>query len=216
MSKGQKNKQGCLISVEGADGAGKSTQIDHIASVLTDNNIKATVTREPGGTPLGEALRDALLHNKGAALLPDTELLLMFAARAEHYAQVIAPALQIGSWVISDRFSDASYAYQGASGVPQSRIEQLERWVLGDFKPHLSLLFDLPIEIGLSRVDTRGEKDRFEQEGLNYKQAVRDIYLERAAAEPQRIKVIDASLEVEQVSALVGSTLQQFIDDKRT
>jgi dTMP kinase len=180
--------------------------------VLVDHGYQTLITREPGGTALGEALREVLLNGGEMAIGADAELMLMFAARAQHHEEVIQPALKKGEWVISDRFTDASYAYQGARGMSQQRIKQLEAWCLGSFQPHLTLLLDLPLELGLARVDQRGEKDRFEREDSQYKQQVREIYLQRAAHEPGRIKVINASGGVRQVSDQVTAHLTAFLN----
>ncbi len=203
---------GKFISIEGGDGAGKSTQLQVIGDTLRSNNIEFIQTREPGGTPVGEVLRDLLLRQTEHALSDDTELLLMFAARAEHVNVVIKPALQQGKWVISDRFSDASFAYQGARGLDLSRIQSLADWVLQGFLPDLTLLFDLPVEQGLQRVNTRGEQaDRFENESINYKARVQNIYRARAIAEPGRIHSIDASRDIQGVSDQVREQIQAFI-----
>ena len=203
-----------FVSVEGSDGAGKSTQITTVSSWLAKQGNEFIVTREPGGTPLGEALRNILLHDGTMDICPDAELLMMFAARAQHYQKIIQPALQSGIWVISDRFTDASFAYQGARLLSSERIQELERWTLGEVKPDLTLLLDLPLEIGLSRVAMRGEKDRFELEDLDYKKRVRQIYLDRAQQEPERFRVIDASQSVAAVTATIEDCLQQFIADQ--
>ncbi len=203
---------GKFISIEGGDGAGKSTQLQVIAETLQANGIEFVMTREPGGTPVGELLRDLLLNQTEHVLSDDTELLLMFAARAEHVSSVIKPALEKGEWVVSDRFSDASFAYQGARGLALSRIQNLADWVLQGFTPDLTLFFDLPLEQGLERVDNRGEADRFEKEPLCYKGRVQEIYRERAAAEPERILPIDASRDIEGVSRQVRKKIQAYID----
>lgn len=204
-------KYGRFISIEGGDGAGKSTQLEIIADTLQQSDIELVMTREPGGTPIGEQLRALLLEQGEHSIADETELLLMFAARAEHVNTLIKPALAQGKWVVSDRFSDASFAYQGASGVSLERIQALSDWVLQGFAPNLTLLFDLSIEQGLERVDRRGAQDRFEQESLAYKRQVQDIYLQRAAAEPERIKLIDASCNITDVSAQVQEKVQAFI-----
>jgi dTMP kinase len=203
---------GKFISIEGGDGAGKSTQLQVIGDTLRSNNIEFIQTREPGGTPVGEVLRDLLLNQTEYALSDDTELLLMFAARAQHVSSVIKPALKQGKWVISDRFSDASFAYQGARGLDLSRIQSLADWVLQGFVPHLTLFFDLPLEQGLKRVDNRGPADRFENESIVYKTRVQEIYRDRARAEPGRISAIDASLDIGGVSAQVRERIQIYID----
>jgi dTMP kinase len=204
-------KYGRFISIEGGDGAGKSTQLEVIADTLQQSDIEVVMTREPGGTPVGEQLRALLLEQGEHSIADETELLLMFAARAEHVNTLIKPALEQGKWVVSDRFSDASFAYQGASGVSLERIQALSDWVLQGFAPNLTLLFNLSIEQGLERVDRRGAQDRFEQESLAYKRQVQDIYLQRAAAEPERIKLIDASRKITDVSAQVQEKVQAFI-----
>jgi len=204
---------GRFISIEGGDGAGKSTQLTVIAGILRVHGIEFVMTREPGGTPLGESLRALLLNQTGEILAKDTELMLMFAARAQHVEAVIKPALARGAWVVSDRFSDASFAYQGAQGLSLERIQALSDWVLQGFMPDLTLLFDLPVEQGFARVNQRGEQqDRFEQEPLAYKQRVREIYRSRADAEPQRIRIIDSSSDIESVSQQVEQQLSAFIE----
>lgn len=182
--------RGKFITLEGIDGAGKSTHISGIANFLRGRGRKVVVTREPGGTPLGEKLRAVLLSQ---AMTIDTEALLMFAARREHIARVIAPALAQGSWVISDRFTDATYAYQGSGGgMAKDRIAVLERWVHDGLLPDLTLVFDVPIEVALARLP-KNRNDRFESEDQAYFERVRAGYLERAAAEPHRVRVVDGS-----------------------
>ncbi|MGA7951369.1 MAG: dTMP kinase [Thiobacillaceae bacterium] len=183
--------EGKFISLEGVDGAGKSTHLEHVAQYLRNKGRQVVLTREPGGTDLGERLRDLLL-NRGA-MHPDTEALLMFAARREHVEQVIRPALARGDWVVSDRFTDASYAYQcGGRGIAEQRLKQLEDWVLQGFKPDLTLVFDVPTEVAALRRGQVREADRFEQEARDFFQRVRDAYLTRARREPGRIKIINA------------------------
>ncbi|MGB5080868.1 MAG: dTMP kinase [Burkholderiales bacterium] len=182
--------RGKFISLEGIDGAGKSTHVDGIAQSLRARGKEVVVTREPGGTPLGEKLRTLLLSHP---MHIETETLLMFAARREHIAQVVGPALAEGRWVVSDRFTDATYAYQGAGGgVPQERIAALERWVQGALRPDVTIIFDAPVEVARARLG-KDRNDRFEQEGARFFERVRAGYLERAAAEPDRIRVVDAS-----------------------
>lgn len=200
-----------FISIEGGDGAGKSTQLEVIAETLRQNNIETVMTREPGGTVIGELLRGLLLEQGEHNIDDETELMLMFAARAEHVNTLIRPALAAGKWVVSDRFSDASFAYQGARGVALARIEALSDWVLQGFAPDLTLLFDLSVAQGLARVDSRGALDRFEQESMAYKQRVQDIYLQRAAAAPERMKLIDASGDIAAVSTQVKDKILAFI-----
>ena len=188
--------RGKFITLEGIDGAGKSTHVGGIADFLRGRGREVVVTREPGGTPLGEKLRAVLLSQ---AMTIDTETLLMFAARREHIAQVIAPALAQGRWVICDRFTDATYAYQGSGGgMAKDRIAVLERWVHDGLRPDLTLVFDVPVEVALARLP-KERKDRFESEDKAYFERVRAGYLERAAAEPHRVRVVDGSRPVNNV-----------------
>ena len=203
--------QGKFISIEGGDGAGKTTQLDIITTVLHQHNIEFILTREPGGTPIGEKLRALLLDHQGDTIGDETELLMMFAARAEHVSTVIKPALALGKWVVSDRFVDASFAYQGARGLSLKRIDALAKWVLQGFSPDLTLLLELPVEQGLERVNKRGAQDRFEQTSIDYKQRVLEIYRQRVSAEPTRIKRIDASLALSEVSHQVRDQMSDFI-----
>lgn len=197
-----------FITFEGVDGAGKSTGLDWFVDTLRQRGIDLLVTREPGGTPLGEQLREILLKQPMHA---ETEAMLMFAARREHVEQVIRPALQRGTWVISDRFSDASFAYQGGGrGVPLAKLEQLEQWVHGDLQPDLTLLFDIPIEVARQRLANNVSLDRFEQERGEFFERVRQAYLARAAKTPQRFAVIRAEktmAEVQQQLANIVATL---------
>ena len=198
---------GKFISLEGVDGAGKSTHLEYLAQYLRDKGRTVVLTREPGGTELGERLRELLLHR--GAMHADTEALLMFAARREHVEQVIKPALARGDWVISDRFTDASYAYQcGGRGIAEQRLTQLEDWVLQGFKPSLTLVFDVPAEVAAQRRGQAREADRFEQEARDFFQRVRDAYLARARREPQRIKVIDADRPI----AVIRQDLAQILE----
>src|SRR5512142_1130386 len=182
--------QGKFITFEGVDGAGKSTGLEWFAAALRKRGIDLLVTREPGGTPLGERLREILLNQPMHA---ETEALLMFAARREHIEQVIRPAMARGTWVISDRFSDASFAYQGGGrGLDVSRLEQLEQWTHGGFQPDLTLLFDIPVEVARQRLSNNATLDRFEQERGEFFERVRQAYLARAAKTPHRYAVIRA------------------------
>jgi dTMP kinase len=186
-----------FITFEGVDGAGKSTGLDWFADALRQRGIDLLVTREPGGTPLGEQLREILLNQP---MHIETEAMLMFAARREHVEKVIRPALQRGTWVISDRFSDASFAYQGGGrGVPLVKLEQLEQWVHGELQPDLTLLFDIPIEVARQRLSNNVSLDRFEQEKGEFFERVRQAYLARAAKSPQRITVIHAEKSLQEV-----------------
>lgn len=196
--------RGKFITLEGIDGAGKSTHVGGIADFLRGKGKEVVVTREPGGTALGEKLRAVLLSQEMSI---DTETLLMFAARREHIAEVIAPALAEGRWVVSDRFTDATYAYQGAGGgMAKDRIAALERWVQDGLKPDLTLVFDVPVEVALSRL-SRDRADRFESENRGYFERVRAGYLERAAAEPGRVRVVDGARPIEEVKKSIEKIL---------
>jgi dTMP kinase len=186
-----------FITFEGVDGAGKSTHLEWFADVLRQRGINLLVTREPGGTPLGERLREILLNQPMHA---ETETLLMFAARRQHVEEVIRPALQRGTWVISDRFSDASFAYQGGGrGVSLAKLEQLEQWVHADLQPDLTLLFDIPVEVARQRLANNISLDRFEQEQGAFFEKVRQAYLARSQKTPARFAVIHAENTLEQV-----------------
>jgi len=200
--------RGKFITIDGLEGAGKSTQIDFIKKYLSDRNRDVFLTREPGGTDLGERLRALLLDKNIDAMNSDTELLLMFAARNEHVKKVIVPKLEQGVWVISDRFTDASYAYQGGGRrIPLERIGELEQWTLQDFVPDMTFLLDLDVELGLSRVEQRGEKDRFEEEHKDFFNKVREIFSNRASKYPERIKLIDASKNIDETSSQIKKIL---------
>lgn len=201
-------ERGRFIVLEGGEGVGKSTNLPIIQEYLQDRGIPVRMTREPGGTALGEQIRTLLLQ--GQAMPIDSELLLMFAARAAHLAEVIRPALQNGVWVVSDRFTDATYAYQGGGrGIPAARIATLETWVQGDLRPDLVLLLDAPVEIGRQRLSARGgSPDRFEQERTAFFERVRQIYLRRAQAPNYRI--IDASQPLAQVRADLLAHIEEF------
>ncbi len=205
--------RGQFITVEGGEGAGKSSNLEYITQLLQKAGIDVVFTREPGGTPLGEDVRKLLLGHKHTGMAHDTELLLMFAARAEHLAQIIEPALEAGHWVLCDRFTDASYAYQGGGrGIPQDKIAALESWVQRGMEPDLTLLLDLPIEVGLERAGRRSEPDRFESEQQAFFQSVRRCYLEIAAKAPARVKVIDASQELTLVQQQIAVEINKFIE----
>ena len=192
---------GKFITFEGIDGAGKSTHIETAAALVRQRGVEVVVTREPGGTPLGEKLRALLLSEPMSV---ETETLLMFAARCEHVATVIAPALARGAWVISDRFTDATLAYQGGGrGVAQDKIEVLANWVHANTNPDVTLLFDLPREIAEQRLAGGRSPDRFERERTEFHALVRDQYLRLAAANPARFRVIDASLSQNSIKVLI-------------
>ena len=203
--------RGRFITVEGAEGVGKTSNIDFIRDYLESIGKTVVVTREPGGTELGEKIRALLLDRNHNTMSDDTELLLMFAARSQHIHEVIQPALQKGNWVLCDRFTDATYAYQGGGrGVSSDRIEVLEHWVQQELQPDLTILLDLPVELGLQRAADRSTPDRFESEQVEFFKRVRDMYLQRAAAEPQRFVVIDASQELAAVQRDVETALQEY------
>jgi dTMP kinase len=206
--------RGKFITIEGQDGAGKTTNIEVIKSYLEAVSIPFVHSREPGGTALGESIRDLILNSGDERIGDKAELLLMFAARAQHIQDVIEPALARGDWVLCDRFTDATYAYQGGGrGMPMNHISELEEFVQGRLKPDLTVLLDLPVELGERRAGQRSEPDRFEQLQLDFKQSVRDCYLARASAEPDRIKVIDASQSIDAVSRAIDATLEVFVDN---
>jgi dTMP kinase len=195
-------KPGRLITLEGGEGAGKSTNARYIQSWLEQRGRAVLLTREPGGSPLAEAIRDVVLRSWPEGMPPVTEALLMFAARAAHLRNTIQPALNAGADVVCDRFVDSSHAYQGAgNGFPPAALETLEKMVLEDFRPDLTIVFDLDPKLGLQRARSRGEQNRFEDETLAFMQRVRDCFLERARATPARYAVLDAGRELVQVQS---------------
>lgn len=204
---------GLFITLEGPEGAGKSTNREYLAERLRERGVDVLLTREPGGTPLAERIRELLLDPSGEPMAADTELLLVFAARAQHLQQVIRPALAKGCVVLCDRFTDATYAYQGGGrGLSIERIAQLEQFVQGELRPDLTLIFDLPVEVGLARAAARGRLDRFEQEGRGFFEAVRQAYLQRAAQAPQRYRVLDAGQTLAQVQADIDALLPSLLE----
>ncbi|HHC72125.1 MAG TPA: dTMP kinase [Thiotrichales bacterium] len=206
------SERGAFITLEGIEGAGKSTCMALVSRRLREAGRAPLETREPGGTPLGEALRELLLGHRHDGMATDTELLLMFAARAEHLQQKILPALEGGRWVLCDRFTDATYAYQGGGrGIERERIGVLEQWVQRGLKPDLTLLLDLPPEVGLERAGRRSAPDRFEKEQRPFFERVRQAYLDLAAAEPGRFRVIDAARPLEEVERQVSGAVREFV-----
>lgn len=204
---------GLFITLEGPEGAGKSTNREYLAARLRAEGVDVVLTREPGGTPLAERIRDLLLAPSDESMHADTELLLVFAARAQHLAQVIRPALARGAIVLCDRFTDATYAYQGGGrGLSHERIATLEDFVQGQLRPDLTLVFDLPVEIGLARASARGQLDRFEQEGRAFFEAVRDTYLNRAKAAPGRYRLVDAALSLSEVQQSLDALLPELLE----
>jgi len=203
---------GLFITLEGPEGAGKSTNLNYLAARLREQGLEVVLTREPGGTELAEKIRELLLAPSDELMAADTELLLVFAARAQHLAQVIRPALARGAVVLCDRFTDATYAYQGGGrGLSVARIAELEQFVQGDLRPDLTLVFDLPVEVGLARAAARGRLDRFEQEGQAFFEAVRQAYLQRAQAEPQRYNLLDAAQSLEAVQRAIDTLLPAIV-----
>jgi dTMP kinase len=204
--------RGVFITLEGGEGAGKSTNASWIADYLRSHGKDVLVTREPGGTEVAEAIRAVLLSPELPAMHPDTELLLMFAARNEHLRQKILPALEQGTWVICDRFTDATYAYQGyGRHISLARIAELETWVQGHLRPDYVFLFDLDVATGMARALARGRADRFEQEHAAFFERIRAGYLHRAGQMPERYPIIDAALPLEQVQAQLQCTLANIL-----
>lgn len=204
---------GLFITLEGPEGAGKSTNRDYLAERLASAGCEVLLTREPGGTPLAERIRELLLEPSAEPMAADTELLLVFAARAQHLAQVIRPALAAGKVVLCDRFTDATYAYQGGGrGLSLERIALLENFVQGSLRPDLTLVFDLPVEIGLARAAARGRLDRFEQEAQGFFEAVRQTYLARARLAPERYRLLDAAQPLDAVQAQLDRLLPELLE----
>jgi dTMP kinase len=204
--------RGRFITLEGSEGSGKSTNLAFIHQQLQAAGLEVLLTREPGGTPLSEQIRELLLDHRQQAMHIDTELLLMFAARAQHINEVILPALERGQWVLCDRFTDATYAYQGAGrGIDEGRIAQLEQWVQGDLRPDLTFFLDLPVSQGLARASERGEPDRFEREKIDFFERVRQGYLAQAERHTQRYRLVDASQSLEQVQAQLTQLISDYL-----
>jgi dTMP kinase len=206
--------RGIFLTVEGGEGVGKSTNIRHLEAWLQGRGIAYQLTREPGGTPLAEAIRQLLLEHRQEAVAVTTELLLIFAARAQHIQQVIEPALASGQWVICDRFTDATYAYQGGGRqMPEAQIAQLESLVQGSLRPQITLLLDAPVEIGMARAGQRGELDRFEREELAFFERVRSCYLARAAADPERFRVVDSNRSLAEIEHELDGIMLALMED---
>jgi dTMP kinase len=208
-------KENYFISLEGIEGVGKTTNLRYLAEYLHQLEKPIMVTREPGGTALADDIRRFILSEHNEKVFPDTELMLIFAARAQHIAHAIKPALANGKWVLCDRFTDASYAYQGAGrGIASERIAALETWVQGDLRPDLTILLDAPISIALERIKSRGKLDRFESEHIDFFHKVRDCYLQRAQDEPKRFRIVDASRDQEQVQSDIRKIIDEMIQDQ--
>lgn len=207
-----KRMRGRFITLEGSEGSGKSTNLAYIHQKLEQNGLDVILTREPGGTPLGEQIRELLLDHRQQSMASDTELLLMFAARAQHLNELILPALEQGRWVLCDRFTDATYAYQGAGrGISPARIATLEQWVQGALRPDLTIFLDLPVEQGLARAGARSTPDRFEREQVDFFERVRQGYLQQAEQAPDRYRVVDASLPLDAVQAQLDTIIADYL-----
>lgn len=205
-------QRGKFLTIEGTEGVGKSTNLAFVADWLRGRGIEVIVTREPGGTPLAEEIRSLLLSKREEPFDETAELLLVFAARAQHLAQVIKPALARGAWVLSDRFTDATFAYQGGGrGLSKATIEQLEQLVQGDLRPDLTLILDIDVELGLNRARQRGELDRFESEAVVFFERVRAAYRQRAESAPNRYAVVDAGKTLDEVQIEIDQVLARLI-----
>ena len=205
-------KSGIFITLEGIEGAGKSTAVEIITSFLRSNKIEFIKTREPGGTEIAEKIRKLLLEHTQEQMHPATEMLLYFAARAQHLNQLIIPSLNEGKWVICDRFTDATYAYQGGGrGIDESKINILEKWVQDDLRPTYTLLFDIEPETGMARIKKNRVLDRLEVEHINFFHMVRERYLARATKEPKRFEIIDANHSLPRVKQQIISFLEKII-----
>lgn len=205
-------QSGKFLTIEGTEGVGKSTNLAYVRAWLQSRGIEVVVTREPGGTPLAEEIRGLLLAKREESVDETAELLLVFAARAQHLAQVIKPALARGAWVLSDRFTDATYAYQGGGrGLSRNTIEQLEVLVQASLRPDLTLILDIDVELGLNRARQRGELDRFESEAISFFERVRAAYKARAQAAPERYALVDAGQTLEAVQMDIDKALSALL-----
>jgi dTMP kinase len=208
-------KRGLFVTLEGGEGAGKTTCIPYVQALLEKSGREVLLTREPGGTELGERIRELLLTPGQGEIHENTELLLMFAARAQHLQTVILPAIEQGKIVLCDRFTDATYAYQGGGRqISNERIAVLEQWVQQGRQPDMTILFDIPVDQGLARANQRSDPDRFEQEDIDFFERVRQAYLAAAKAQPQRIKVIDASRSLDEVKQQLDDVIAAFLKDR--
>ncbi|MFT7140884.1 MAG: dTMP kinase [Candidatus Azotimanducaceae bacterium] len=207
-------KRGLFITIEGVEGVGKSTNLAFIHSLLAAADIPFVTTREPGGTPLAEKIRHLLLDKNNTEMADITELMLVFAARAQHVSMLIEPALSRGEWVVCDRFTDSTYAYQGGGrNVSSDLIQSIDVVALNQYRPDITLLLDLPIEVGLERASQRGELDRFERESVEFFKRVRDTFLARAKREPLRFRLIDAGQSLAEVQIAIQIAITQAIED---
>lgn len=209
--------KGRFVTLEGIEGVGKSSNLAYLNEELRRRSIDVWVTREPGGTDLGEEIRQLLLGHRHDGMADETELLLMFAARAEHLAKEIRPRLASGQWVLCDRFTDATFAYQGGGrGIPESRIAELERWVQGSLRPHATILLDAPLDVAFARVNKRGAaQDRFEKQKHDFFGRVRQCYLDRAAREASRFIVVDAARSLEEVQSQLTQIVETLVEGAR-
>lgn len=205
---------GCFITIEGIEGVGKTTSSKFLLNYLQEKNLPVIATREPGGTPIAEEIRSVLLTPHQETMTLETELLLVFAARVQHLAQVIQPALQKGKWVLCDRFTDATYAYQGGGrGMMKEKIALIEQWVLGDFCPDLTILLHAPVVIALTRAKNRSStSDRFEGETEHFFKRVQDVYIERAQEFPERYRLVNADKPLEAVQAELRKVVDEYLD----
>lgn len=204
--------RGRFITLEGTEGVGKTSNLEHVCHLLERAGYEVVATREPGGTPLAESIRSLLLEVREEPVDPTVELLMVFAARAQHVARVIEPALAAGRWVVCDRFTDATFAYQGGGrGISMEDIATLESLVQGDLRPDLTLYLDVPVEVAAKRIAGR-DHDRFEREQMDFFERVRKTYLERAADEPQRVRVVDARQDLATVQAEIDRVVAEFLD----
>jgi len=208
--------RGKFITVEGIEGVGKSTNMEYVQEALVAAGIEVVLTREPGGTELGEKIRGLLLDHRNGSMVDDTELLLMFAARAQHLAEVIEPSLAAGKWVLCDRFTDATFAYQGGGrGIAMDRIAELEQWVQGGLRPDATLLLDAPVEVGLARAAGRPQAaDRFEREKQAFFEKVRQAYLNMATEQSQRYHIIDASQPLDEVKISLNEVINHLLKSR--
>lgn len=207
------SNRGRFISIEGVEGVGKSTNLEYVQSLLTQAGIEFLTTREPGGTELSEKIRELLLDKSNTDMTAKTELMLVFAARAQHVDTLIEPAMASGKWVVSDRFTDSTYAYQGGGrGMAAEMIAELDEFAISSYQPDLTILLDLPTEVGLARAGRRGELDRFESESDDFFQRVRNAFLMRAEQYPERFRIIDASQALDQVQADIRQALLPVMD----
>jgi dTMP kinase len=209
-------KRGCFVSIEGVEGVGKSTNLEFVQNLLAAAKIDFVTTREPGGTDISEKIREILLDKNNVGMTHKTELMLVFAARAQHVEQFIEPNIAAGRWVVTDRFTDSTYAYQGGGReMSLDLIKSLDNFAINSYQPDLTLLLDLPTEVGLARATRRGELDRFESESSSFFTRVRDAFLHRAEQAPERFRIIDASQELKTVQASIQEALAPMLSDWR-